>query len=55
VSCLVIKVVHRVAHFIAGLIGSVFDSVTNALDVFACTFNRVAGNKGSTQERHAGE
>jgi hypothetical protein len=55
VSCLIVKVVHRVANFIAGLIGRVFDGVTNTLDVFAGAFNRVAGNKGSTQERHAGE
>jgi hypothetical protein len=55
VSYLVIKVVHCVTHLIAGLIGSMFDSVTNLLDVFACTFNRVAGNKWSAQKRHAGE
>jgi hypothetical protein len=48
VSCL-IKVVHRAAHFIAGLVGRVLDGVTNASSpppstVFWTPVNKAVGN-----------
>ena len=54
-SVCVIKVVHRVAHFITSLVGRVLDDVTDALDIFTSAFNRVAGGKRGAKEGHTGE